>query len=475
MLLPALLSAALADPACLTPALLSGAEPGFGPAIPPRGTPLPPRAAFVNDTCWGQQAPHRAIVGRFAVEYEDGFDASLAADFGEALNDAYEALVFDEGWTRVHGDDQYLLLAYIDPGSGGAAYTTTGACGGSVAWMPYIVVTSDAFEDSDWWHDMAAHELNHAQQFSYEAGHEAWWWEATAVWVEEQVNPRHDTWIRYVNEGFAAQPWLAMRGSSQRDPDVFLHMYGMAIWAFFLEEHRDHELVLRTWEEAAGAEFVNILDELAALGEDPDEALEDFLAANAAMDYSHRALMDRTAALAVHESLPAEGSDSGATAPQSLGQAFVRLPTSGFDEDLPSLRVTVDADGDWTELLVGVRDGAVAEVLSFEDEGVLGEPGSFDELWLAVSPKVQSAGHFSWSYAAEATDAEPDGGGGGGGTVTRPSDRDGVGTLPGDSGRCGSTRAGPWLLGWVLLWARRDRRRAEVRLGPDYPPQAPVR
>lgn len=451
----ALLSAALAAPTCRTLAVLAGIDPGPGLGVPTVGAQLPPRQSFTDDTCWGQRAPNRVVVGRFAVEFEDGFDAAVAADFGEALNDAYDALVFDGGWTPIHGDDAYLLLAYIDPGGGGVAYTTTGACGGSVGWMPYIVATSDVFDDGDWWQDMAAHELNHAQQFTYQAGHESWWWEATAVWAQEQVHPDHDTWISYVDSGFSAQPHLAMRGSSQTDPATFSHMYGMAIFAFFLDEHVDRDLVRASWAEAAGAEFVNLLDELEALGVDSEEALDDFLAANAAMDYTHRDQMARVTPVAVQDTLPAGGEDGGATAPQSLGQAFVRLPTSGFDEAHPSLRVTVTADGAWSTLLVGVRDGAVARALRFEGEGILDEPGSYDELWLAVSPRIAAEGHFSWSWTAEASDEAE-----GGASAAQPPDgRDATGTLPPDERRCGSTGAGPWPLG-VLLLAWRDRRRA---------------
>lgn len=435
----ALLSAALAAPICHTSAVRAGLDPGFGPTL---SAPTLPRSGFVADTCWGQQAPRRVVVGRFAVEFEDGFDEGQATDFGEALNEAYEALVFDEGWTPIHGDDAYLLLAYIDPGTGGAAYTSVGACSGAVGWMPYIVATSDAFEDEDWWRDMAAHELNHAQQFSYEAGHEAWWWEATAVWAAEQVHPTHDTWIRYVDQGFSAQPWLAMRGSSQTDPDTFLHMYGMAIWAFFLEEHVDRDMVLATWEGASGAEEVDPLEQLDALGEDPDALLLDFLAANAAMDYNHREAMARAFAVQVHDALPAEGEDAG---PEYLGQAFVGLPTTGYDEAAPNLRVRVQSDGAWTRALVGVRGGSVAKVLSFDEETTLEEPGSYDELWLAVSPRTNRRGRFPWSWSAEATDEAE---GGASGTVDTPDGRGNTGTLPADTGRCATGPAGR---GWALL------------------------
>jgi len=65
--------------------------------------------------------------------------------------------------------------------------------------MPYSVAGRGSFYGGSWFMDMAAHEFNHASQFAYGFGHQFWFWEATATYVEEFVYPTHDGWAPYVD------------------------------------------------------------------------------------------------------------------------------------------------------------------------------------------------------------------------------------------------------------------------------------
>src|SRR5690606_6033744 len=111
------------------------------------------------------------------------------------------------GWREPAGMSGYRLLVYVSEQNYGGAYTTVESCGG--LYMPYIVAGRGSFYGGSWFMDMAAHEFNHASQFAYGFGHQFWFWEATATYVEEFVYPTHDGWAPYV-EGYTANPQISM-------------------------------------------------------------------------------------------------------------------------------------------------------------------------------------------------------------------------------------------------------------------------
>ncbi|MCB9745268.1 MAG: hypothetical protein H6741_08755 [Alphaproteobacteria bacterium] len=448
---------------CLTPQARAGL-PLAGPTLRPG--PIGPPA---TDTCWGQQAAYRLDGAHVAVEYDDAGLRTEALALRADLDAAYEALTEDLGWPEVAQSDQYLLLAYIDSGDGGGAYTTTGRCADGTS-MPYMVVFADVFDDPVWVEDMAAHELNHFQQFSLGVGHEDWWYEATATWIQDQVNPLNDTWLDYVDRGYLAQPQLALR-ASRSDAADFAHMYGMALFAAHLSERVDGpELVKRTWTEASAA-VVPLPELLEDMGYNFDGVYRGFVVSAATGRWDHASEMGDLSVAARVTSLPAEGVIDDGRMPENLGQAFLRVAPGEMPEGLPDLgvRVAGEAGGDWRVFLIGVAGGEAAEVVEVavaaDGTGAGQLPGmaAFEHAWVVVTPTAAGSRRaFSFSWAMEAVAAAPEdtavaGGDDTGLEVDGPRSEPGGGPLEQPGGRCSSGGLGAgWLWGLgLLIWRRR--------------------
>ena len=333
--------------------------------------------------------------------------------------------------------------------------------------MPYIVAYSGSFSAGSWYKTMAAHEFNHATQFYYGYGHEFYWWEATATWVEEYVYPDLNDWADPIYYGYSSQPHIAFNASDQQNQDVFWHMYAMAVWAKYLDQYvGGHDLVQDTWEAASAypSAIYNLWmpDIMEDLGYDFDVLYPEFMAALAFMDFDEPDyfLQPRTADTV--ESLPAEG-EGDRDLPQSLGQNFI-----SFDKDVyvegASLRVTFngsDSADRWYAVLARGDERTLDTYVTFElDDTGKGtaeiEMVSGAEYFLIVSPVDEGAVgmNYSWSraddfgYSWSAEAFTPTAGGGG--------DKSG----DGKTGVCGYTSA-PAALGWLapllVLGLRRRR------------------
>ena len=248
----------------------------------------PPRSSLATTTCVGQQGDNKLDGEYFSVQWNDGVvSESKAEDFLEVLEYSYEREVDELGWQRPTKMNQYLMLAYIQSGGGSGAYTTiftSGSCSG----MPYIVAYASGFSSGNWYRSMAAHEFNHASQFSYDYAFEFWWWEATATYIEEDIYPADNWWSAYIG-GYSDNPWLAMNVSSQSNYTEFNHMYGMAVLGFYIDKYvGGHDLVIDMWEWAenrSGYYSYGPDDALDSLGYDWDTLYDDFVTRNTVMEY----------------------------------------------------------------------------------------------------------------------------------------------------------------------------------------------
>jgi len=370
-----------------------------------------------DDTCWGQYGDHRVTGEHWVVEWDGNtITESTAEDFLEALEYSWEVEVDELGWRAPDGGDDYLMLAYVAEGNYGGAYTTVDHCGGQ--YIPYVVAYEGSFAPgSTWYQDMACHEFNHAMQFGYGFAHEFWWWEATATYIEEAVYPSHNGWAPYIT-GYSDQPWLAMNASSQEDYDIFMHMYGMAIMGFFLEQYvGDEDLVRQTWSESSsygGQYSLYLPDLLEDMGHDFYAAYPSFMAANTVMEYADQSAYPDVAVQSAVHSLPDEGGNGAGTSPETLGQNYIRFDTGEATAELPDLLVTFEGQGggEWIALLVGTTDDTVLEVVSLEltddaGEGRLADIEQFDDAWLVVSPTRESGNAFDYSWSAELVEADP--------------------------------------------------------------------
>ena len=300
------------------------------PAVPPPPTP-------VMDTCWGSNKDNRIDTAHFSVQWDDGIiDEEDAQKFADSLEESWVVEVEELGWRPPVGSDEYLLRVEVERmGQGAGAYTTVDRCDGK--YVPYIVASSGSFRQGAWYKTMACHELHHAIQYAYGFGHEFWWWEATATWVEDLVYPYANDWANALYM-FSRTPHIGMNASAGRsnDQDLFWHTYGMGIWGMFLDQKvGGNELVRETWEVAENSWCQYCLwmpDIMEDVGEDFDALFAEFLGTTAVLDYRDRLYLSDVQRTEVVGSMPTEGTAPSFNRPQSLGMNFIEFPASLGEE-----------------------------------------------------------------------------------------------------------------------------------------------
>ena len=90
----------------------------------------------------------------------------------------------------------------------------------------------------------AAHEFFHAIQFGYYQGRDGkWWQEASATWMEEVAYPEVDDYLQYL-PAVLVRPENALNAFSSG-----FFIYGASIFAHFLEQRYQRDLIRAVWEE----------------------------------------------------------------------------------------------------------------------------------------------------------------------------------------------------------------------------------
>ena len=99
-----------------------------------------------------------------------------------------------------------------------------------------------------------AHEFHHAIQFGYYAKFDgSWWQESTSTWMEEVAYPHIDDYLQYLRY-FLSEPQRALNSGRPRE----LHLYGSAIFSFFLDQRYGRELNRLIWEELGQRKSVHL-------------------------------------------------------------------------------------------------------------------------------------------------------------------------------------------------------------------------
>jgi len=381
------------------------------PVVHARPPAEPGRQA--TDSCFGQQKDNRLVGTNFVVEWDDDVSATYADAFLEALEYSYQKEVEELGWRAPLGDGRYLLPAYIESGRGQGAYTTVDYCAGG--YLPYIVAQSGSWADASWADTMAAHEFNHALQFGYGFAHEFWWWEATATYVEDSVYPASNWWAYYVG-GYTQSPQLAMNASDQQDQEIFWHMYGMALWAFYLDAyHGGLETVRGTWENAADERGTYVYGQWDALGEagiDFEDAYIDFTLRNAAMDYPDHRILPEIDTLTTVRSLPAGDTVTGTSRPQGYGQNYLAVNAGLGEGDL--VLDFASAEGvRWSVALVEVSGAQLlrTERVEVDETGAaqltLPDYGA-EDVMVVVTPLVEGSTKRTYTWGLSLVPPEVD-------------------------------------------------------------------
>lgn len=429
-----------------------------------RGTPPPV-------SCIGRYGENYVEGEHFSVEWDGNtIDEETAEQFLSALEYSWGIEVDELGWTGPTGASNNQILVYVADGGSAGAYTSVTQCSrGGISYMPYIVAYEGSFRAGSWYKTMAAHEFNHASQFYYGGTHEFYFWEATATWVEEYVYESHNDWADSIAYGYSQQPHIAMNASDQDDAQIFWHMYAMAVWNFYLDEHvGGHDLVLEIWQNATrqnGDYSYWMPDAIADVGLDFAETYAGFMATVAFMDFRERRYFMLPERHDTASSLPASG-DDGRNAPQSLGQNFIVL-SDGAAENGEMVQFTFDGqDGvEWMAVLARGEENDLDEYVTLElDEDGFGtgqiKAKDGKDIVLIVSPIDDSAvgfqynwsraDEFAYTWSAEVVVPEE---------ITEDDELEGASDKEDRSGTCatGAGLAGPgWLLALALAgWRRR--------------------
>jgi hypothetical protein len=113
----------------------------------------------------------------------------------------------------------------------------------------YLVVDDDyaptEFPGTDPLFDLEvtfAHEYNHVLQYGYDFDQDLWFYEASAVWVEDHVYPAINDYLRYIGR-WVVRSKLPLTAST-------IKIYGSAVWNHWLAGRYGDAIVRTAWEKA---------------------------------------------------------------------------------------------------------------------------------------------------------------------------------------------------------------------------------
>jgi MYXO-CTERM domain-containing protein len=234
----------------------------------------------------------------FAIWYGDGatFDYDDVVRMGDAFEWAWEVEVDQLGHPTPVGTDTYRFNVYA--GGTGTGVPESAGVAGYMSYdhqnYPYILMNDFTFGNTGG--DLtSAHEFYHAVQDAFGTyeyhGTGAWYFEATASWIEVEVYPDDPDYASFLF-GFAYLPETPLNAFRYPMSGALeeYHQYGAFIFPKYLSEfYGGPEIVRRSWEE--GVRGGNPLDTINSLlveqGQSIEQAFVDFAGRNATWDYEH--------------------------------------------------------------------------------------------------------------------------------------------------------------------------------------------
>jgi MYXO-CTERM domain-containing protein len=435
------------ETACLSEALEARDLPHWAPTAPALPTGLPVAAS--KSTRSAYSIPNSLQSDNIVIWW--GTSGGVRTSDIEDLIEAFE-----EGWTYhtemlglpvPEGCDFYKLNVYIgDSGSGtpssygAGGYSTTDRDG-----YPMIVIARDSLYDDEWAATTAVHELLHAMQsatgafLDYSDGSDAaWYWEATATWVEGQVYPASYYYSVFLF-GFAYIPYYPVHWFNYPDRDTIdeYHQYGAFIFPRYLSEIEpgDFHIVSDVWlEGGAWDDPLEVLDDLLdERGMDMRSIWADFIAHNAYWDYddgsTYEYMLDYYDGYYTNESVSALHEGTGPSRlteaswrklPQRLGANYIYLESPS--EGTLVAKVEGDDKGSsggsatWYASLVLKRSSRSVEYVEIPFDGLTGtvrveDASDYREACLVVgpwTPRWRSGEEFGFRYALYVTDGTAD-------------------------------------------------------------------
>ncbi|MCL4302481.1 MAG: hypothetical protein KJ077_42725 [Anaerolineae bacterium] len=256
-----------------------------------------------------------------------------------------------------------------------------------------------------------AHEFNHALQSAYDDEDSyAWIYEATAVWMEDELYPELDGARSYLADYMDA-PDLCPLSMGRDDQDVRWYG-GWILLRYLAEQHGGPETIRRLWENMAELDGLTALE--ATLREQQltlAELLVNFAVANLLKSdcpanspycYAHGSDYLRPY---VEGSLRVEAGTAKTFVPkdgvQHFGADYIRLKSDG------PVRLTFQGSpaGEWQLRLVGLT-GATAEIIPWTGSSPTSiDPSTFEKLYLVVVNTApveaeEGCGYHNYTLAA---------------------------------------------------------------------------
>jgi hypothetical protein len=330
------------------------------------------------------------------------------------------------------GDNRYDVYV-LDIGAGIAGYTAPETVTSGRQLPSYIVVDNDFVgvkntlaEAIDLLRATAAHELFHAVQFGYDANEDIYWFEQTAVWMEEQVFDAVNDYVTYLSgfSGFLTQPWVSLDVSNGQ------HEFSGTLWPQFLSEQFSPTLIRTIWERAETVQSLDAMEQsLVNVGSNLKTAFQEFttwnaftnVRANPTLAYEEGATFPLIVPTDTTAIYPFTGPNTSASRlPSYLGANYIiftpdaTLP-GGLHIDFTGLT------GEWGVSIVATSitgPDTIITVPVVSQKGIadIFDWGNYDAIILVAASLNRSGSNFNYQYTVsyDSTLSNPN-------QITRPS------------------------------------------------------
>ncbi len=367
--------------------------------------------------------------GRFRIHYElDGRHAVDPADEdGNGIPDYVDetAATLDRAWNleveqlgyrapledgSVGGGSEYDIYITDLSGAGVYGYTLPELSGNTT---PAYIEIDNNFTDAiysqtrglDALHVTLAHELFHGIQFAYYAGRNGLWWqEASATWMEEIAYPDVDDYLQYV-PSVLHRPERAL---SSGNFTVETRIYGSAIFAHFLAQRFDSELIRAVWEEMGVSNHARLVNFERAIRQWTTGGLGAAIGEYAVWNYftgvNHRVGLfyeegdkyGEVRSRILQTAAKIADADSGQV--DHTGSAYLRLKPVGSG----GLALQIETpEGSWQRQLLLVSPDSVEVVTADENTIEIRDWQRFDEIVVVLTSIEQNGTGFEYTVRAE--------------------------------------------------------------------------
>ena len=359
---------------CLLPAFFAAVHgvgpPVSTPTLPSGYAPAAPSSKTLK-ALPGAAAENEVGSSNFTVQWtESTVDPAFAEVVISHLEDAWAALIERDGWDAPMTSEDHKVLVWLTPELAAPGLATGEPTEAFPSGQPIIYLNPTMLTDAAYLQQVAHHEFVHTTQFHLRdwyggTASEAWYWEASAEWLTEYVDPSANgqAWI---STFYADNPGVAY------DTVNGGHEYAMFLLNAYLDEHHGGvESLQSVWLENEGNDWLTELERVSGL--QAPVLWANFVGAYYAGQLRDAELYARPTPVA-----------SAGTIPGELGSMYISLELAEGEVVLEAGEGTLVRDGEWLHFTGtgAIPDGEGSTVL------VVTNPESTP---LSVTYEVQAA------------------------------------------------------------------------------------